>query len=216
MPYFEYGEMEVQYLKNRDPVLGKVIDQIGHVYREITPDLFAALVRSIVGQQISTKAADTIWNRMRDSFEVTPQAIVAMGAETVQKFGITHKKAGYILELAEKVVSGEFDVEALAEKSDEEVCTELCRLSGIGVWTAEMLMTFSMQRPNIMSYGDLALHRGLRMLYHHREINRKLFEKYRRRYAPYATVACLYLWEIAGGTYEGFRDCAPKNKKKRQ
>lgn len=87
------------------------------------------------------------------------------------------------MKLAEKAVSGEFDVKFLAG---------LYRLNGVGVWTAEMLMTFSMRRPNIMSYGDLAIHRGLRMLYHHREINRKISEKHRRRYSPHVSIDCLY------------------------
>ena len=104
------------------------------------------------------------------------------------------------------------DLEALHTMSDEEVCRELSSLKGVGVWTAEMLMTFSMQRPDVFSFGDLAIHRGLRMLYHHRKIDKKLFEKYRRRYSPYGTVASLYLWAIAGGAIEGMRDYAPKKK----
>lgn len=93
------------------------------------------------------------------------------------------------------------------------MCAELSRLPGVGVWTAEMLMTFSLQRPNVMSYGDLAIQRGLRMLYRHRAIDRDRFEKYRRRYAPYATVASLYLWAVAGGAVAGLSD--PASGKKR-
>ena len=74
-------------------------------------------------------------------------------------------------------------------------------------------MLFSMQRPDILSYGDLAIHRGLRMLYHHRKITRELFEKYRRRYSPYGSVASLYLWAIAGGAVEGMKDYAPERKR---
>ena len=90
---------------------------------------------------------------------------------------------------------------------------ELSALDGIGIWTAEMLMLFSMQRPDILSFGDLAILRGMRMLYHHRKITRELFEKYRRRYSPYGSVASLYLWAIAGGAIEGMEDYAPKKKK---
>lgn len=93
------------------------------------------------------------------------------------------------------------------------MCRELSALDGIGVWTAEMLMTFSMQRPDIISFGDLAIHRGLRMLYHHRKITRDLFDKYKRRYSPYATVASLYLWAIAGGAIPELRDRASKSVK---
>ena len=97
---------------------------------------------------------------------------------------------------------------------DELVIQELSALKGIGVWTAEMIMTFCMQRPNIVSFGDLAILRGMRMLYRHKEIDRAKFEKYRKRYSPYGTVASLYLWAIAGGALPELTDPAQKKGKK--
>ena len=97
--------------------------------------------------------------------------------------------------------------------SDEDAIKELSALKGIGVWTAEMILLFCMQRPNIFSYDDLAIQRGLRMVYHHRKIDRKLFEKYRRRFSPYCSVASLYLWAVAGGAIPEMKDYAPKKKK---
>ena len=94
--------------------------------------------------------------------------------------------------------------------TDEEVCNRLSSLDGIGVWTAEMLMLHSLQRPDILSFGDLAVQRGLRMLYHHRKITRELFEKYRRRYSPYGSVACIYLWAVSAGAVDGLKDYAPQ------
>ena len=85
-------------------------------------------------------------------------------------------------------------------------------MDGIGIWTAEMMMLHSLQRPDILSFGDLAMQRGLRMLYHHRKITRKLFEKYRRRYSPYGSVACIYLWAVSAGAVEGLKDYAPQEK----
>ena len=93
---------------------------------------------------------------------------------------------------------------------DDEVCRHLSQLSGIGTWSAEMIMLFSMQRPNILSFGDLAIQRGLRMIYHHRKIDRKLFEKYRKRFSPYCSIASLYLWAVAGGAIPQMRDYADK------
>lgn len=213
--YFEYGDEEVAYLAARDPKLAEVMAIVGHVYREVTPDLFAALANCIVGQQISTKAQVTIWNRMLDLLgEVTPEAVAACCDEELQRVGISFRKTGYIKGAAERVLSGELDLEALRDASDDEVCRALSALPGIGVWTAEMLMTFSMQRPNILSWGDLAIQRGLRMVHHHRRITPELFAKYRRRYAPYGSVASLYLWAVAGGAVPGLRDWAPKNPKK--
>ena len=90
----------------------------------------------------------------------------------------------------------------------------LVKTRRIGIWSAEMLMLFSMQRPDILSYRDLAIQRGLRMVYHHRDITRNLFEKYRRRYSPYNSVASLYLWAVAGGAIEGMKDYATTKKKR--
>lgn len=124
------------------------------------------------------------------------------------------RKAIYIKEIAEAVADGRLDLKSLEAMSDDEVCKRLCQIKGIGVWTAEMLMTFSMQRQNVMSWDDLAIQRGLRMLYHHRKITPALFAKYKRRYSPFATVASIYLWAIAGGACERLSDCAPKVKAK--
>jgi DNA-3-methyladenine glycosylase II len=97
--------------------------------------------------------------------------------------------------------------------SDDEVCKRLCQIKGIGVWTAEMLMIFSMQRMDILSWGDIAIHRGLRMLYGRKKITPELFTKYKKRYSPYATVASLYLWHISSGACDGLVDCAAKVQK---
>jgi DNA-3-methyladenine glycosylase II len=131
--------------------------------------------------------------------EITSQKIAYTTAEEIQQCGITMKKAIYIRSIADAVMQGEFNIDELSELPDEEVCKRLSALNGIGVWTAEMLMTFSMQRPNVMSWGDLAIRRGIMMLYHHRKLDKAKFEKYKRRYSPYCTIASLYLWEIAAG-----------------
>lgn len=200
MPIFQYGETEMEYLKSKDKVLAEAIDRIGFVEREIIPDLFAALVNSIVGQQISMKAQETIWNRMKERFgQITADNIAARTDEDIQQCGISMRKAHYIKEIANVVVSGEFNLEELVDLSDEEVCKRLSSLKGIGVWTAEMLMTFSMQRLNVVSWDDLAIRRGMMMLYHHRKLDKQKFAKYKRRYAPYGTVASFYLWEVSIG-----------------
>ena len=205
---FTYGETETSYLKKRDKALGAAIDAIGPVERPVNPDLFSALVNAIVGQQISTKAQTTIWTRMLSGLgEVTPQTILALTLEELQSYGISFRKAAYIMGAAEKAADNKLDLAALHHKTDAEICKELSALDGVGVWTAEMLMLFSMQRPDILSFGDLAILRGMRLLYRHREITKPLFEKYRRRYSPYGSVASLYLWAIAGGGLEGKRIC---------
>lgn len=213
LEYFEYGDEEVAFLKGRCPKMAAAIDRIGHIERAVTPDLYAALVNCIVGQQISTAAHKTIWKRMVDQLgNVTPESIGSLSDERLQSFGISHRKAGYIRGVTNRMLDGSLDLDAIAELPDDEVIKALVELPGIGTWTAEMLLTFSLQRPDVMSYGDLAIQRGLRMLYHHRAITPKLFAKYRRRFSPHGTVASLYLWAIAGGAIPEMRDYAPKKK----
>ncbi|MDR3086027.1 MAG: DNA-3-methyladenine glycosylase 2 family protein, partial [Christensenellaceae bacterium] len=206
---FEYGADEIRHLKSRDKILGAAIDEIGRIDRPVIPDLFEALLHAIIGQQISTKAHETLWVRLQAlAGQLTPERIAALPETELQKCGITMRKAGYIREIAGSILGGSLNLDALRAMPDEEVCKRLCELRGVGVWTAEMLMTFSMQRRDILSYGDLAILRGLRMLYRHRKITPALFVKYKRRYSPYATVASLYLWAIAGGAHPALRDPA--------
>jgi DNA-3-methyladenine glycosylase II len=209
--YFDYSETEIEYLKRKDKRLGEAIDAIGHIDRAVDPDLFSSVVHHIVGQQISSAALKTVWTRLTEKLgAVNAETVCAASREDIQACGITFKKADYIKDFAEKVRCGEFDIDALRTLPDADVIKELSALKGIGVWTAEMLMIFCLQRPNVVSYGDLAIQRGLRMLYHHRKIDRKLFERYARRYSPYGTVASLYLWAIAGGAIPEMRDYAPR------
>lgn len=213
--FLEYGEKETEYLKSRDKRLGEAIDRIGHVNRTVDADLFAAVVHQIMAQQISTAAQETLWNRLTGRIGiVNADSILSLGREELQGVGMSYRKVEYIRDFAEKVKSGEFEPKALWQMSDEEVIRALSSLKGIGVWTAEMLMIFCMQRPDVVSYGDLAILRGMRMLYRHRNIDRAKFEKYRRRYSPYGTAASLYLWAIAGGAIPELTDPAPKTGKK--
>ncbi len=215
--FFRYGDTETEYLKRRDKRLAEVIEKVGKIQRAVIPDLFAALVHSIVGQQISTRAHETIWARMKQGLqEITPQAIDRMPEEELQRFGISFRKAAYIKSAAKKIVSGEFDLQALETLPDEAVCAKLTELEGVGVWTAEMLMIFSMQRPDVFSFQDLAIIRGLRMTYRHRSIDRAKFDRYRKRYSPYASVASLYLWAVASGAVNGMEDRKPLKDNRRK
>ncbi len=212
---FAYGEKELSYLRGKDKRLAQVIDRIGPVHRTVDTDLFSAVVHHIVGQQISTKAQATIWQRLVNALgTVSAGTVLSAGAEQLQALGISYKKAAYITDFARKVQDGSFDIEAVWAMSDQEAIAALSALKGVGVWTAEMTLLFCMQRPNVLSYDDLAIHRGMRMVYHHRKIDRKLFEKYRRRLSPYCSVASLYFWAVAGGALPELKDCAPKTKLK--
>ena len=212
--YFKYGEKEISYLKNKDKKLAEVIEKVGLIERETDSELFSALVHHIVGQQISTKAQATIWERIKNSFgSVTPERVLNASMDEIRSFGISLRKVEYIKDFAEKVHTGEFDIEAAEKMEDDKLIKYLTTLKGVGVWTAEMILLFCLQRPNVFSFDDLAIQRGLRMVYHHRKIDRKLFEKYRRRFSPYCSVASLYLWAVSNGAISEMKDFAPKNKR---
>lgn len=211
--YFEYDEKEIEYLKGKCGKMADVIEKVGMIKRTINPDLFSDVIHHIVGQQISMKAQETIWNRFKNYFKVfDAKSVVDAGIENLQKLGISTRKAEYIYDFARKVNTGEFNLESINEKDDEEVIKELSSLKGIGVWTAEMLLLFCMNRKNVFSYDDLAIQRGLRMIYHHRKITKPLFEKYKKRFSPYCSIASLYIWAVSGGAIEGMKDYAPKKK----
>jgi DNA-3-methyladenine glycosylase II len=212
--FFKYGDIEIVYLKSKDSILGAAIDAIGDIKRTVDRDLFSAVIHHIIGQQISSTAQKTIWERIHDKIgKITVDSINGLSIDEIQKFGTTFRKAEYIKSFADKIKRGEFILDDIPNKSDEEIVNQLSTLKGIGIWTAEMIMIFCLQRPNILSYHDLAIHRGLRMLYHHRKIDRKLFEKYRRRFSPYCSVASLYIWAVAGGAVKDMKDYALKKGK---
>ena len=145
--------------------------------------------------------------------EVTPATIAAAPAARLQSAGISFRKVEYIRDFAAKVQSGALDLQEISRLPDDQAIKALASLKGIGVWTAEMILLFCLQRPDILSFDDLAIQRGLRMVYHHRSIDRKRFEKYRRRFSPCGSVASLYLWAVAGGAIPEMKDYAPKRRK---
>ncbi len=209
--YFKYGQTEMEYLKQKDKKLALVIDTLGFIERPVDTDLFSSVVHHILGQQISIKAQKTIWSRMNQMLGTVSAGTVAAADTTeLQSLGITFRKAEYIKDFSKKVMNGEFNLDAVEKMSDEEAIHSLCSLKGVGVWTAEMILLFCLQRPDILSYGDLAILRGMRMVYHHRQIDKAKFEKYRRRLSPYGSVASFYFWAVAGGAMEGMKDYAQK------
>ncbi len=213
-PIFVYGDKEIDYLKGKDRRLAEVIDRVGKIERAVIPDLFAALVHSIVGQQISTKAHRTVWERMKNRLgHITPERIDRLEVNELQQCGISHRKANYIKKAARKVMEGEIDIEALKTMSDEEVCRRLMTLDGVGLWTAEMLLIFSLQRPDVLSYGDLGLIKGMKMVYRHRQITKSMFDRHKRRLSPYASVAAFYFWEVAAGALDRMEEDTPHNEK---
>jgi len=198
MEIFKYGLVELENLKKKDKKLGAAIERIGMIEREVIPDLFSALVNSIVGQQISSKAAVTVWNRVQECLGViTPESIASANIENIQQCGLSMRKAGYIKGIGEAAMEGRLKLSELHELPDSEIIERLSSLNGIGKWTAEMLLIFSMERPNVVSWGDLAIQRGMMNLYGLKALSKEQFAKYVKRYSPYGSVASLYLWALS-------------------
>jgi len=196
MKIFDYGEKEITYLGKKDKQLSKIINTIGKIERQVTPNLFEALVESIIGQQISSKAAATVNQWLRDRFngEISPEKVATANHFYIQECGTTLKKAGYIKIAADAILYGKIKLDNFNTMTDEEIIVQLTQLPGVGVWTAEMLMIFSLQRPNIISYDDLIIRRSIMRLYKLEGLTKEQFEAYKNRYHPYASIASLYLW----------------------
>lgn len=197
--HFQYGEKEINTLKKRDKRLATLIERMGKIKRSLTPDLFTALVKNIIEQQISVTAAITVNQRLLNLCEgvYTPERIAKLSEQEIQQCGMTMRKAGYIIGIADAVISGRLDLNEIPNMSDKEVINTLIQLKGIGIWTAEMLLISSLNRPDILSWGDLAIQRGMMRLYRHKTLDKTRFERYRKRYSPYGSTASLYLWALS-------------------
>lgn len=197
---FPYGENELEYLKERDAILGKVIDRVGMIERETDDDIFAQLVRSVMGQQISNKALITVEGRLMGAVgELTPRNIIQLGTDRIRSCGMSARKAENIFRIAENAESGKLELAQLRTLSDGEIIKRLTALSGIGEWTAEMMLIFCFERMNVLSFGDFGIRRGIELLYGEEKLTRAKIREYHGRYSPYATVASFYLWKVGNG-----------------
>ena len=213
--FVRYDAEATEYLMAKDKKLAEAIEAVGNIRRPMDGDIFTSVVNSIIGQQISAAGLKTVLGRLNEKLDgpMTPETIAALNDDELQSCGMTFRKVEYIKSFAEKVLSGEFDIDALESMSDEEVIEALTSLKGIGRWTAEMILIFSMNRMDVFAFDDVGIHRGIRMVYHHRNVTREMFEKYRRRFSPYGTVASLYFWAISHMDVPGYdKDYAPKKK----
>lgn len=198
MQYFKYGQEEIDYLSNKDSQMKKAIKEIGFIKREVNSNIYQSIVQSIVGQQISTAVQKNIMKKLKDKFpKFDANAIFEASDEELRSLGLSFRKVNYIKEFSEKVVLGELNLDKLKTLTDDEVIKILTSLKGIGLWTAEMTLLFSLERPNVFSYGDLAIKRGLQRLYGLENITKELFEYYKNLFSPYCSVASLYLWKLS-------------------
>lgn len=195
--YFEYGQKELEHLRRKDKKLGAAIERRGIIKRAVNLDLFSALVESVVGQQISNKAAVTVCGKLNDLCGMDAGKLHALSAKEIQTCGMSMRKATYIKNIADAAVNKVIDFDTLSQQSDTEIIEALTAIKGVGVWTAEMLLIFSLMRPDVVSYGDLAIRRGMMLLYGLKELPKEKFQRYAKRYSPYGSIASLYLWEMS-------------------
>jgi len=186
------------HFRKVDPILYSVIAEMPPVIIPKRTDYFVVLCESIINQQLSGKAGDTIWKRFLALFpkeKVTPERVVALPDAKIRSVGTSRAKISYLKNLAAHVLHNTIHLDALQDMSDENVIHELTNVKGIGPWTAEMFLMFSLGRGDVFSYGDVGLRNAIKRLYKFkRDPTRKQLEKIVNRWAPYRTWAARILW----------------------
>jgi DNA-3-methyladenine glycosylase II len=197
------GQKAVAALRDADPVMARLIDEHAIVVRrdlkrERPGDAYGALLRSIVGQQLSTKAASTIYGRMIEIFgghAPTPRQLLAADPEEIRAAGLSRPKIAYLRDLAQHVEDGTLELDRLDELPDKEVSAQLTAIKGLGQWTADMFLMFHLRRPDVLPVGDQGIRRAVQVEYRMRKLpDPKRLEKVARPWRPHRTLACLFLW----------------------
>ena len=192
----DYWERACADLVKRDRILKKLIPQCGPAHLKARGDPFATLARSIVGQQISVKAAQAVWDRLFAACpDMQPVTMLALGYEKVAACGLSKRKAEYILDLAKHFEGGLLHVDAWASMEDEDVISELTQIRGIGRWTAEMFLIFNLMRPDVLPLDDLGLIKAISINYFSGEpVTRSEAREVAANWEPWRTVATWYMW----------------------
>jgi DNA-3-methyladenine glycosylase II len=198
-----------EYLRRQDPVLRRLIDGGGPIdpatdRRGSRPDAYEAIARAIVGQQLSTKAAASIWGKLVDAFGGSmpePGELLAADDDVLRGAGLSRAKVGFLRDLGTRIAEGELDLKQLPELSDEDVIAELIQIHGVGRWTAEMFLIFHLGRPDVVSTGDLGIRRAVQIEYGLDELPAPAeLERIAEPWRPHRTLGCLYLWRSLAAT----------------
>jgi DNA-3-methyladenine glycosylase II len=192
-----------EHLRRADPVMRGLIDRLGPLDEEARrrgrpADAYGALLRSIVGQQLSTKAARSIYGRLTERFggrTPTPEELLAADPEDVRAAGLSRPKVAYLRDLAQHVLDGSLELDRLDELSDEEISVELTAVKGLGQWTADMFLIFHLGRPDVLPVGDLGIRRAVQVEYGLDDLpDPAELTKIAEPWRPWRSLACLYLW----------------------
>ena len=191
-PYWDEAK---GFLRKIDPVISDLIDCYEHPHLVSRGDVFYTLARSIVGQQISSKAAETIWSRLEGrAGKIWPESMILMGHDELRECGLSNRKAEYIIGASESW-SSDYNNESLGRMSDEEVVQVLTSLRGVGTWTAEMILIFSLLRRDVFPMADIGAIRAMEKLYNQgRRMEKEDISSISGSWRPFRTVATWYLW----------------------
>jgi DNA-3-methyladenine glycosylase II len=187
----------ITHLKQSDPVLAGIIEEVGPLPARWREPTFETLVRSIAFQQLNGKAATTIFNRLVEAAggKLTPESVLKLTPQRMRACGLSKQKLSYIRDLAAKTKAGEIDFAALPKMSDAEVIAHLTRVKGIGEWSAQMFLMFALRRPDVLACGDFGVQAAIRRHYRKRKHPKpKDVARIGRAWSPYSSLACLYLW----------------------
>ncbi len=203
-----HGKKARDALAAADPAMAALIERVGKIdlatrlrrrSEERPPDAYGALLRAIVGQQLSTKAARTIYLRVCDLFGGTtpsPEQLLEASEEDLRACGLSGRKVEYVRDLAAHVLSGELELDRLGELSDEEAIEEIVAVRGLGLWTAKMFLLFHLERPDVLSGGDLGIRKAIQIEYELEEMPTPLqVLEIGEAWRPHRSLASLYLWE---------------------
>lgn len=178
-----------------DPVLGQVIHANGHIDPRPKREYFEALANSIVSQQISVKASAKIFARFRDVTNLDPLRVLELSAADIKTIGLSGQKSRYIRDLAVHFIEDNTVFENLDNLNDDDVVQELTRVKGIGVWTAQMFLIFTLHRADVFAPDDRGLQIAIQNIYNLPELPRRAeLAKFAEKWAPYRSTACLHLW----------------------
>lgn len=187
-----------QHLKREDPVMKLVLKQVGPFTLRLKRNRYNALADSIVSQQISSAAAKTISGRLYEAAgdpDLRAEKILSLGVEGLRSVGVSAQKAGYLLDLSRRIIDQELDLSQLGRLGDEIIIERLTQVKGIGRWTAQMFLIFSLGRLDVAAHDDLGLKTAMLKLYQLDELpNRETFHEVASAWRPYASVASWYLW----------------------
>ena len=190
----EYWDTAKKELCRKDDVLHGIINQFDDLELVSRGDLFYTLIRSVIGQQISVKAASTVWSRFCERIgDIEPENILSADIEKLRSCGLSHRKAEYVIGISESW--SDYDSLEWKEMSDEEIIQELIKLRGVGKWTAEMILIFTLLRPDVFPIGDIGMIRGIEKSYNSGErMSREELYAISEKWKPWRTVACCFMW----------------------